>query len=263
LVLVLILFVFLPESVRFLTSKGGQEPNIIRILRRVDRSASIAPDQSFVLPEEKVSGLSVMLLFRDGRAPKTMLLWLVFFINLLVLYFLATWLPSVLRQTGIPLERAIIATAALYLGGIIGSLVFAHRIDRVGPRLVLPAAYLGSALFTAAIGVTDSLPLIMLAIFAAGFCVIGAQISLNAVAADIYPTAIRSTGIGWAFGAGRVGSIVGPVIGGMMISSGIDTAWLFVVSAIPALIACAAVLLLVRTRKVPVILHGALEPKDA
>jgi AAHS family 4-hydroxybenzoate transporter-like MFS transporter len=96
---------------------------------------------------------------------------------------------------------------------------------------------------------SHSIALVTSAIFAAGFCIIGGQIAANALTATYYPTAIRSTGMGWALGVGRVGSIVGPLVGGAMLAAraGVDT--LFTVAAIPALIAAAAALALVRVAR--------------
>ena len=85
-----------------------------------------------------------------------------------------------------------------------------------------------------------------IAIFAAGFCIVGGQIASNALAATYYPTAIRATGMGWALGIGRIGSIVGPLIGGAMLASHVEVETLFLVAAIPALLAAATALLLAR-----------------
>lgn len=255
--LIPVLLTTLPESIRFLTSKGRTQ-EVSAILRRIDKSAAIAPDQQFVLEEENAAGISIVQLFREHRARMTLLLWVAFFMNLLVLYFLADWLPAALREAGLPLDRAIIATAIFYAGGIAGSLSMAYWIDRGSPYRVLPAAYIGAAAFTAAIGtVSHNLALLMLTVFAAGYCVIGAMISLNYLAATSYPTAIRSTGVGWALGVGRVGSIVGPVVGGVLISMGIDTLHLFIIGAVPALLAGIAIFVL------PQVGHRAVVARSA
>lgn len=170
--------------------------------------------------------------------------------NLLLLYFLVNWLPSLLRQAGIPLEKAIVSTALLNLGGIVGALTFARLIDRIGPYRVLCFAYVAAAAATVAIGriAGANFPTLMAMVFVAGFCVIGAQISINALAANTYPTEIRSTGVGWALGIGRAGSIVGPVVGGLLVGTGLTTSLLFTVAAIPALIAGVAIVLLLVMR---------------
>lgn len=165
--------------------------------------------------------------------------------NLLMMYFLINWLPTVLAQAGLPVERAIIATVLLNLGGIVGGLALGRLIDRRGPYRVLASAYLGAAVFTALIGVADiSVGAIMATVFVTGFCIIGAQFGMNALAADYYPTAMRSTGVGWALGIGRIGSVLGPVIGGLLLALDWPTSSLFLAAAMPALVSVTAVVLI-------------------
>ena len=90
------------------------------------------------------------------------------------------------------------------------------------------------------------MPGVTVAIFASGFCIVGGQTAANALAAGAYPTAARATGVGWALGIGRVGSIVGPLIGGLLLSLHWSTEALFGVAAIPALGAAAAASMLSR-----------------
>ena len=132
-------------------------------------------------------------------------------------------MPALLRQAGVPLDKAIVSTALLNLGGIVGALMFARLIDRLGPYRVLVAAYLAAGAATLAIGrmTQAEFPALMAMVFVAGFCVIGAQISINALASGLYATEIRSTGVGWALGVGRAGSIVGPVVGGVLVGTGV------------------------------------------
>jgi AAHS family 4-hydroxybenzoate transporter-like MFS transporter len=149
----------------------------------------------------------------------------------------------VLQRAGIPLERAIIATVLLNAGGVVGGLTFSRLIDRFGPVRVLAAAYLGAAILVAAIGFQWSTVSVALAVvFAAGFSVIGAQFGINAFAAEYYPTSLRATGVGAALGVGRIGSIVGPVVGGFLLGMKLETGLLFAIAAAPALVAGLAIL---------------------
>ena len=201
LLLVPVLVAVLPESIRYLVSQNVEPARVAGVLNRISTAGAFRPDQTFVVREPPLPGFPVKHLFRESRASTTLLLWLTFFMNLLMLYFLVNWLPSVLRQTGVPVERAIVSTALLNLGGVVGGVALARIIDKTGPYGALTAAYLGAAILTAAIGMAgESFALLMVIVFFAGFFVIGAQLAVNAVAAGAYPTAIRSTGVGWALG---------------------------------------------------------------
>lgn len=248
LLLVPLLWFALPESIRYMVVKGGEGRKIATILARVDSAGSYRESDEW-LKEQAMPGLPARHLFTQGRAAGTLTLWVIFFANLLMVYFLINWLPSVLRQAGLPIERAIIATVLLNVGGIIGGLVLSRVVDRRGPA-ILSVSYALAALAVAAIGsVGNSIPVIMAVVFVAGFFVLGSQLCMNAIAAAFYPTPMRSTGVGWAMGLGRVGSIVGPVIGGVLLTLGWETATLFFVMAAPAVVAALSVAALMAGHK--------------
>ena len=186
-------------------------------------------------------------LFRERRARATILIWVAFFMNLLMIFFLVSWLPSVLHAAGIPLDRAILAAALYNLGGVVGSILLATGMDRIGAYRALTIALLGGAAASFCVGLTahDATWSTVSATVAGAF-VAGAQAGLIALAASAYPTALRSTGLGWALGVGRIGSIVGPLVGGYLIAAGIGPERLFAVAAMPALVSAVAMLLLAR-----------------
>ena len=149
---------------------------------------------------------NVVAAFAEGRAKITLLLWVIFFMSLLDLFFLNSWLPTVLHDSGMSLEQAILITAMFQVGGAIASIVLGRFIDRMKSYRVLGWAYLGAAAAVFLIGVSaSSVALVTFAVFAAGFCVVGAQTGGQSLAAESYPTPIRSTGAGWALGIGRAG----------------------------------------------------------
>lgn len=244
LLLVPILIFALPESIRYLVAKGkGAQQRAI--VARLDPHAPLSAGESLVVSEPRLEGVPVKHLFLAGRLGGTLLLWVIFFCNLLILYFLINWLPSVLRAAGLPLERAIIGTVLLNAGGIVGGLALGWLVDRRGPFGVLLVAFSLAAISVWAIGSAGAaVSGVLLIVFAAGFFVIGTQFCMNALAASFYPTSVRATGVGWALGVGRIGSVIGPVIGGVVLSLGWTHPTLFLAAAVPALVSAVAVALL-------------------
>jgi AAHS family 4-hydroxybenzoate transporter-like MFS transporter len=237
-----VLLLRLPESIRFLVLKGGKDHAVAKLLRRVAPDVPVPEGTSFTIRERREPGFLVKRLFTEGRARLTLLLWVVFFMNLLDLFFLNSWLPTVLHDEGFALERAIVITAMFQVGGVVASLVLGRFIDhrRVSYR-VLAWIYLGASACVFFIGLASvSVALETTAVFLAGFCVIGAQTGANSLAAESYPTGIRSTGSGWALGIGRIGSIVGPVLGGVLLSSQLEMTRVFWAAAVPPLVAAMA-----------------------
>ena len=236
----------LPESIRFLIAKGGQEQKVVRYLAKLSPELAAAGRAVAVKssPQDAPDSRALKQLFAAGRARLTLVLWVIFFMSLLDLYLLNNWLPTVIHDAGIPLQRAIVLTALFQVGGTAGALALGRLLDRHLSLRVLAWTYFGAAVCVSLIGVAgNSAVLLAGAILAAGFTVIGAQNGANALAAESYPTALRSTGVGWALGVGRIGSIIGPLFGGMLLSLRITAAELFLAASIPALVAAAVAFL--------------------
>lgn len=251
----------LPESPRFLVAKGRAGDKLAQILARLDGQSQYSPAARYFLSEERPVGGSVASLFAGGRAPGTLMLWIAFFCNLLVMYFLINWLPSVLRQAGHPLSRAIMATVLFNMGGVLGGIAIGYLIDRWGAYKVLMAAYLAGSLATIILGsVALDINTLMAVVFCAGVGLMGGQLGLNALAAGFYPTHSRSTGIGWALGFGRVGSIIGPLVGGYLLSLNWDMQQLYLTAAVPAIVAALMVFGISRTSQTADAPQNEIEP---
>jgi len=247
-----VLIFTLPESIRFQVAKGARVGKIIGILRKIDPTEKFDEKLKLLMPEQKVEGFTVKHLFSENRAGNTLLLWVIFFMNLLVMYFLINWMPTVLTAAGFPIEKAIIASIMIQSGGILGGVLASRIGDRGNLPKVLVRLFLLAAVSVAAIGQANNLALLMIAIFIAGFSVIGSQSVINGLAASIYPTNIRSTGVGWALGIGRIGSIIGPAAGGIILSLKWSNAGIYLAAAIPAVFAAIAALLLsIHSQKPP------------
>ncbi len=248
LVTVPFLFALLPESVRFLVSHHRHPERVAAIMAHLTGDAAThRADTPYFVPEQKITGFTGRQLFTEHRAGLTLLLWVAFFCNLLVMYFLVNWLPALLKQTGYPLDAAIYATSTLNFGGVVGGVVLGRLIDRMGPFAILGACYAAAAGFIVVTAhAAGSSAILYGSLFIVGIGVVGAQIGMNAVASSLYPTGLRATGIGWALGIGRLGSILGPTVGGILLAGGWAPNAILQVSAWPALIAAIAVFILGR-----------------
>jgi len=240
LLLVPLLLVALPESIRFLVLRENSRAAVAQLIGRIDPSVAIDANTRLVVEERSASGISVLALFHDGRARTTILIWIIYFMSLLNLYLVASWLTVHITALGIEVGTAILIGTMFQAGGAFGS-VFGWIVDRLGPSVAISSAYFIGAVAIACIGLAEAnLLLLGLATLAAGFGIIGGQSAANALAAISYPTQIRSTGVGWATGIGRVGSIVGPGLAGIFIGMGVSTQHIFYMAVVPALIASLA-----------------------
>jgi MFS transporter, AAHS family, 4-hydroxybenzoate transporter len=243
LVLAVLLLVKLPESLRFLASVGADRARMAAILRRIAPDAADAPIAP-TPPSERLEGLPLAHLFTDGRAVGTVLLWIPFFMNLLILYFIINWLPSLLVDAGMPVSAGLTAVGAFSIGGIVGSLLQGPLMKKFGVYTPMVVEFVVSlALVVVVAQIFASFELMIGVTFALGVSVQAAQAGLNVLAAMYYPTAMRSTGVGCALGVGRVGSIVGPMIGGVMLGLQWTPREVFLAGAVPALISAATVVL--------------------
>lgn len=243
LAMVIILIAKLPESVRYLIAHGAKADRVAAIMARVAPTFADVRSVRFVPGAAALKGFPVKLLFTEGRALGTVLLWVPYFMNLLIIYFVVSWLPAVLRQAGMPISAGVTAILLFSLGGIIGSLLQGISMRKLGSSRLLAAEFGLSLLLIGSLGVLPpSFGLIMGVAFVLGVLVQGAQAGLNALVSEFYPTAIRSTGVGWALGVGRIGSIVGPILGGMMLSLNWNLQQIFLAGTVPAFCAGLAIL---------------------
>ena len=244
LLFVLQLFV-LPESIRFLVISNAAPARIGKLMRRIDPHFEPGPGDRFVIGEARAQGVPVAHLFREGRSLGTLLLWAMFFSNLLALFFLQNWLPVLLSDDGLPVAQSVFIASLFQFGGTAAALVVGFVVDRFTAYFVLPILYACGFVLVVAVGqVGSSVPLLTVLVFAAGFCVVGGQNSANAHAAMFYPTPVRATGVGWCLGIGRLGAIIGPLVAGLLISLHWPQSSLFIVLALPLVVAFCAVVVM-------------------
>jgi AAHS family 4-hydroxybenzoate transporter-like MFS transporter len=240
LMLVPFLYFTLPESIRFLAVREGSHDDVARLIRRLDPTLAIDRNTRLVMDEHREPSVSVLALFREGRARTTVLLWTIYFMSLLTLYLMSSWVTTHVHSLGAAVAVAILIGTLFQVGGVFGT-VFGWMVDRLGAGVTIFSAYATGAVAIACIGFAGSnLVALAMAVFAAGFGIIGGQSATNALAAISYPTQIRSTGVGWATGIGRIGSIIGPSLAGVLVGVYGSTQSIFFLAIIPPLCACLA-----------------------
>jgi len=229
-------WLWLPESVKYLVLKGGRNEEVARLVNRLDTQVRASAADTFLVGgSERTSSTSVGMLFKGGLKAATPVLWLLFVANLMGYYFILSWTPLLLVGSNIPIAKAAIALSVFQIGGIVGGLSIARPMDwwGLGPVIgffVLAVPVIGSI---GIVGSSGSELLLLLVVFLGGFFTLGIQLGLNAICAMIYPTNVRALGAGWALGVGRVGSIVGPLVGGMLVSANLPIQTLYLYGAIP------------------------------
>jgi AAHS family 4-hydroxybenzoate transporter-like MFS transporter len=232
---------FLPESPRFLIAHRAEAPATQAILRQLNVSAQAAATKLV----DVAKGNPVQQLFTGGLAATTVLVWVVFFANLLNMYLFSYWMPTVLNLSGLKPEVAVFYASMFQLGGILSCLVLGPMIDRFGAPKVLACSFASGVIFVLTIGLASlPAPFIAIPILGAGAAMIGSQLGANAMVAALYPARIRSTGVGWALGIGRLGGIAGPAIGGSLLAFGLPPKQIFLCACGPALIAAACTFML-------------------
>jgi len=231
------LALWLPESPRFLAAKRSLSPRQSALLQRLD----INPGQAAVESLDLAQGNPIKMLFSEGYALQTVLLWVIFFCSLMNLFLFVYWLPQVLHLTGMTPAEAARTTSFRELGAILAVVYLGLLIDRFGPERTLAWHYAAGVLFIAAIALL-AMPYLALAIviFFAGMTIIGSQTGANATAGVLYPARMRTSGIGWALGIGRLGGIAAPVLGGYLLSLHMAPTQIFLSACFFALVAAVA-----------------------
>ncbi|WP_263143647.1 aromatic acid/H+ symport family MFS transporter [Pseudomonas sp. RIT-PI-AD] len=251
LVLLPFLVRYLPESLSHLFSDAPPYARLMKITRRFMPDWTVpaaALDASRATTGQTSSKMPVLNLFRHGWARPTLLIWGTFFSSLILTYFYLSWLPVLLKQSGMTLNAANASTSLFLLSGVIGAVIMSYLADRLQNKTrILGLMLFGAALATVLIGLNQGhMGWLVFFVLTAGFCIIGGQLMLNSFTSSFYPTYARATGIGWAMGIGRFGSILAPLVGSMLLATETPVDKIFFVFVVPAV---TAMLLIVQVRK--------------
>jgi AAHS family 4-hydroxybenzoate transporter-like MFS transporter len=245
LIFAVILSIWLPESLRFLIARNIRFDEVRQTLSRI-APGEIPPDAQLVAaPEREREGIPVRHLFTEGRAATTVMLWVAFFVVFMVLVTVTAWTPTVLRSVGFSISAGALIIALNNAGSVCASVLSGFLVDRFGPYKTLVPGFIVGGVCIAAFGqATASVATLAVASTLAGFFVGGTGTGLIALAAAIYPTTVRSTGIGWGMGMGRLGQVFGPLGAGILVGWGVGAGGIFYAAAVPCFIGALFVLLL-------------------
>ena len=238
LIVAVLMFFLLPESAQFLAVRGKKLDQVGRWAKRIDPAIPSGPDVQYVVREEKKrTGVPLIHLFQEGRGVGTILLWTTNFMNLLNLYFLSSWLPTLVTGLGYTTRESVLVGTALQVGGTLGGVFLGWFVHKFGYVPTLATCFALGCINVALIGQPGfSLTMLTGVVFLAGVGILGGQAGINALASSYYPTDLRATGVGAGLGVGRVGAIVGPLLGGHFMSMHWSNQHLFLTAAVPAFI---------------------------
>jgi AAHS family 4-hydroxybenzoate transporter-like MFS transporter len=236
----------LPESVKYLTLHPARRDELVALLKRIDNALQIGPDTRFIISgEHNKPRFSLGALLEGPLAVLTPLYWVSNLVCLMVFYFINQWMPTVLSSSGVSVEQAAIATALFQFGGTLAGLLSMRFLDKVG-FLPVPILFACAIPIVIGIGVPGHSPAVLIALVAsAGFCLLGLQFGNIATEANIYPTYIRSWGVGSNFAVARIGGALGPLLGGMAFGAHLPGQQILMIAAAPLVVGLIVALLIV------------------
>lgn len=244
LLLTLVLLLWLPESARYLVVRNKGDERVRRVLAPIAPS-EVAVATGFSVPEQQtVQSRNVFrVIFSGTYSAGTLLLWLTYFMGLVIVYLLTSWLPTLLRDSGASLEQAASIGALFQLGGVLSAVGVGWAMDRFDPHRVIGVFYLLAGVFAWLVGQSlGQMTLLATLVLVAGMCINGAQSAMPSLAARFYPTQGRATGVSWMLGIGRFGAILGAWIGATLLGLGWNFEQVLTALVLPAALATAAVL---------------------
>ncbi|MQZ29634.1 MFS transporter [Acinetobacter haemolyticus] len=246
LLLLPVMWKFLPESLTFLV-KTGKTEQAQSIVQKISPQQAISSNTRLTLNEENIpTGSSVKGLFQQGRAFNTLMFWVLFFMCLLMVYALSSWLPKLMLAAGYSLGKSILFLFALNVGAMIGSIGGGILSDKFHLKPVIMGMLMAGVVALIGLGFNSPAYVLYGLVTVAGAATIGTSILLYSYVAQYYPLSVRSTGIGCASGVGRIGAIVGPILTGLLLTLNLPHTMNFVMISVPAMLAICAILSLKR-----------------
>lgn len=245
LILAVVLLLWLPESARFLVIRNRGADKVRTVLEPIAPQA-LQGVRDFSVPEQaSVQSRNVLkVVFSGTYSAGTLLLWLTYFMGLVIVYLLTSWLPTLMRDSGASMEQAAFIGALFQFGGVLSAVAVGWAMDRFNPHKVIGGFYLFAGVFAYFVGQSlGEVTLLATLVLLAGMCVNGAQSAMPSLAARFYPTQGRATGVSWMLGIGRFGAILGAWMGATLLGMGWNFEQVLTALVVPAAIATAAVVI--------------------
>jgi MFS transporter, AAHS family, benzoate transport protein len=240
LLLIPFLMKYLHDSPSMLVVKG-KVAELCVALKKVNPNVTVTPDMEFEIDSQKGQvGSPVMALFKNKRALGTIMIWIAFFMCLLMINGINIWLPNLMISVGYALSSSLSFMIVLNIGAIIGTLILGNLADKFGAKKVLVPMFVMAAISLILLGFKTNIVLLYIFVAIAGACTTGAQSIAYSFVTQYYPSLMRSTAVGLASGIGRIGAIIGPTFGGILIQMNLSVQMNFLSFAIPGLIAAIA-----------------------
>ncbi|WP_244525394.1 aromatic acid/H+ symport family MFS transporter [Bacillus sp. 166amftsu] len=234
------LYKVLPESYSYYV-KENKKDRLISTLHKISPKDQFSKKDEFFMNVTDNTDTSIKKLFTEKRALSTLMFWVAAFMCLLVMYGLSTWLPKIMQSSGYPVGSSLLFLITLNLGAVVGAIFGGKLADRFGSRKILITFFVLGFLSLTALSLRPNAVLLYVLLFIAGGTTTGTQINTNSYVSQFYPSGIRSTGVGWELGVGRIGGILGPTLGGFLLSSQLPLQFNFMAFAIPCIIGAIAI----------------------
>ena len=242
------LLLAIPESLPFRVTRNAQDPRIGDVIRRIDPGAGIAGGETFHLGEriKPAKNLGPLGLFSGPYRLKTAILWCACFMAMGNIALLANWLPTFFQVLGgVPIQTFAKYMMIGYAAGTLGTLTMGWLLDRMDQHILIAAFFFLDGIALASLGYLPAgSAIFVIGLMVWNYCQVGGQTGINTIATLGYPPEMRSSGIGWAGGSGRIGGIAFPLAGGYALTLMLPLETIMMVIAAPAFIVALLILLL-------------------
>lgn len=244
----LLVALFLPESLVFLVKQGADTARVRKIVSRI--APALAHDKAVVFSstDKKLPGVPIKHLFSDGRAFTTVMLWVLFFLSFYLIWILLSWAPTLLRKSGATVQQYSLAFACINIGSAVATITIGRLMDKFDPFRMLKATFVLTFVMFAVFGLLADNPFIVIAIVSTvtGFFTFGGNSGVMALGTISYPLDIRTTGLGYAYAVGKIGSMLAPVVGGLLLSWNWSVSQICITNGLAALLVFVAIIILQR-----------------